>query len=409
MRLELAIAGRLSLKAPGIPVAVAGIALSVAVMLLSIAIVSGFKHQIRDKVTGFEHEISIYPGFVPSDEYVNNGIQLTDSLKEVIDEISPDAKIALEIRQPAIFKTDNDFEGIVIKGVDKSGNTFITNQITEGDIPDWSSEFDTYPVLISESTASALGLKIDDAVMAHFFIGDNLYTRKLNVAAIFNTHFGEYDKTYAFTPIELLQKICKVDSITGSSVSIDCTGKDIEETANNLRLRLCEIREDDKGYYPQYRIETINTTGAMYFNWLELLDTNVVVILLLMGCVAGFTLVSCLFIIVLERVRMIGLLKALGATDGMIRRIFIYMACRLVSRGLIIGNLFALALLFAQKIWHIIPLDPEAYYLSYVPVSINWVSILALDVAVIALSFILLVLPSHIISTLSPSETMRYE
>ncbi|MDE5836262.1 MAG: ABC transporter permease, partial [Paramuribaculum sp.] len=190
---------------------------------------------------------------------------------------------------------------------------------------------------------------------------------------------------------------------------IDFVEKDIEETANNLRLRLCEIREDDKGYYPQYRIETINTTGAMYFNWLELLDTNVVVILLLMGCVAGFTLVSCLFIIVLERVRMIGLLKALGATDGMIRRIFIYMACRLVSRGLIIGNLFALALLFAQKIWHIIPLDPEAYYLSYVPVSINLVSILALDVSVIALSFILLVLPSHIISTLSPSETMRYE
>ena len=245
--------------------------------------------------------------------------------------------------------------------------------------------------------------------MAHFFIGDNLYTRKLNVAAIFNTHFGEYDKTYAFTPIELLQKICRVDSLTGSSVSIDFVEKDIEETANNLRLRLCEIREDDKGYYPQYRIETINTTGAMYFNWLELLDTNVVVILLLMGCVAGFTLVSCLFIIVLERVRMIGLLKALGATDGMIRRIFIYMACRLVSRGLIIGNLFALALLFAQKIWHIIPLDPEAYYLSYVPVSINLVSILALDVSVIALSFILLVLPSHIISTLSPSETMRYE
>ena len=409
MRLELAMAGRLSLKAPGIPVAVAGIALSVAVMLLSIAIVSGFKHQIREKVTGFEHEISIYPGIDYSEEYVNNGIQLNDSLTDIIKSVAPDAEISLEIRQPAIFKTDNDFEGIVIKGVDKNGNSFITNQITEGEMLDWGGEFDTYPVVISASTAAALNLKINDAVMAHFFIGDNLYSRKLNVAAIYNTHFGEYDKTYAFAPIELLQKICKVDSVTGSSVSINCSGADIEQTAHNLRLSLCGLNEIGNGNYPRYRIETINTTGAMYFNWLELLDTNVIVILLLMGCVAGFTLVSCLFIIVLERVRMIGLLKALGATDGMIRRIFIYMACRLVSRGLIIGNLFALAVLFAQKYWHIIPLDPDAYYLNYVPVNINWASILGLDIAVVALSFILLVLPSHIISNLSPSETMRYE
>ncbi|MDE5745085.1 MAG: ABC transporter permease [Paramuribaculum sp.] len=409
MRLELAMARRLSLKAPGIPVAVAGIALSIAIMLLAIAIVSGFKRQIREKVTGFEHEITIYPETDYSTERVNNGIQLTDSFKDVLTAELPGSNISLEIRQPAIFKTDNDFEGIVIKGVDKNGNDFIGSQITGGEMPYWDGNFDSsYPVVISSTTASALSLAIGDAIMAHFFIGDNLLTRKLHVAAIYNTHFGEYDKTYAFAPIELLQKICKVDSLTGSAVSITDINDNPEEAANRLRIRLCEIKDGDS-YPPLYRVVTINTSGAMYFNWLELLDTNVIVILILMGCVAGFTLISCLFIIVLERVRMIGLLKALGATDAMIRRLFIYMACRLVWRGLLAGNIFALLVLAAQSLWHIIPLDPDAYYLSYVPVNINWGSVIALDVAVVAVSFLLLVIPSHIISTLSPSETMRYE
>lgn len=409
MRLELAMAGRLSLRAPGIPVAVAGIALSVAIMLLSIAIVSGFKLQIREKVTGFEHEVTIYPVDDYSVEHINSGIQLTDSLKAAIREIAPEAKINLELRQPAIFKTENDFEGIVIKGVGKNGNDFIGSQIIEGEMPDWAGDFDSYPAVISSSTASALGLSTGDPIMAHFFIGDNLYSRKLTVAAIYNTHFGEYDKVYAFAPIEMLQKLCRVDSITGSAVSIDNIGGKPEEISHELRMELCAIHDSIPSSVPQYRVESINSTAAMYFNWLELLDTNVVVILILMGCVAGFTLISCLFIIVLERVRMIGLLKALGATDGMIRRIFIYMACRLVGRGMLIGNVVALGLLWAQHKWHVIPLDADAYYLNYVPVDINWLSVLSLDLGVIVISLILLVLPSHIISTLAPSETMRYE
>lgn len=409
MRLELAMAGRLSLRAPGIPVAVAGIALSIAIMLLSIAIVSGFKLQIREKVTGFEHEVTIYPVDDYSVEHINSGIQLTDSLETAIREVAPDAKINLELRQPAIFKTENDFEGIVIKGVGKNGNDFIGSQIVEGEMPDWTGDFDNYPAVISSSTASALNLTPGDPIMAHFFIGDNLYSRKLNVAAIYNTHFGEYDKVYAFAPISMLQKLCRVDSITGSAVSIDNIGGEPEETAHALRMELCAIHDSIPTDAPQYRVDSINSTAAMYFNWLELLDTNVVVILILMGCVAGFTLISCLFIIVLERVRMIGLLKALGATDGMIRQIFIYMAGRLVGRGILIGNIVALGLLWVQHIWHVIPLDADAYYLNYVPVDINWLSVLSLDLGVIVISLILLVLPSHIISTLAPSETMRYE
>lgn len=407
MTLAVAMARRLSLRAPGIPVAVAGIALSVCIMLVSIAIVSGFKLQIKDKVTGFEHQISIYP----LDEYnEGSGIALTPSLRSVIDSVAGTPLIDLGLRQPAIFKTDTDFEGIVLKGTGESGNPFIASQITEGDMPDFSGNAEGNPVVISAATANALGLKPKDRLMAHFFIGDNLYSRRVTVAAIYDTHFSEYDKLYAFAPIAMLQKLCGVDSLTGSSITIDGIAPDnIETVAENLRLKLCDRHLDGDGIVPACRVESVATAGALYFNWLALLDTNVAVILILMGCVAGFTLISCLFIIVLERVRMIGMLKALGATDTLIRRLFIYMATRLVARGLIIGNVVALLFLGAQYLWHIIPLDPEAYYLNYVPVNVDWATVAILDACVIAISLLLLVLPSHIISTLSPAETMRYE
>lgn len=407
MTLAVAMARRLSLRAPGIPVAVAGIALSVCIMLVSIAIVSGFKLQIKDKVTGFEHQISIYP----LDECnEGSGIALTPSLRSVIDSVAGTPLIDLGLRQPAIFKTETDFEGIVLKGTGASGNPFIASQIIAGEMPDFNSDTGDNPVVISYSTANALGLKPKDKLMAHFFIGDNLYTRRVTVAAIYDTHFSEYDKLYAFAPIAMLQKLCGVDSLTGSSITIDGIAPDnIETVAENLRLKLCDRHLDGDGIVPACRVESVATAGALYFNWLALLDTNVAVILILMGCVAGFTLISCLFIIVLERVRMIGMLKALGATDTLIRRLFIYMATRLVARGLIIGNVVALLFLGAQYLWHIIPLDPEAYYLNYVPVNVDWATVAILDACVIAISLLLLVLPSHIISTLSPAETMRYE
>ncbi|ROT10930.1 ABC transporter permease [Muribaculaceae bacterium Isolate-104 (HZI)] len=409
MKLELAMASRLSLKAPGISVAVAGIALSVAVMIVSLAIVSGFKRQIREKVTGFEHEISVFPLDSYGAEHTSSGIRLTPELVADIQSAIPGAEISLGLRQPAILKTDSDFEGVVMMGVDKNGNDFIDNQLIQGSAPDWASPGEGNPVAVSASTAGALSLECGDRLFAHFFIGDNLYTRKITVAAIYDTHFGEYDKLFVFAPVGMLQQLCGVDSLTGSVVEIDKISGDIDEAAANLRYELCRREAADPVDAPAYRVESISTTAALYFNWLDLLDTNIIVIITLMGCVAGFTLVSCLFIIVLERVRMIGLLKALGATDSLIRRLFIYMAARLVVRGLVIGNAAALAIVGIQYFWHILPLDPDAYYLSYVPVHVSWAAIAGLDISVIAAALLLLVLPSHIISTLSPAETMRYE
>ncbi|MBO4945039.1 MAG: FtsX-like permease family protein, partial [Muribaculaceae bacterium] len=150
-------------------------------------------------------------------------------------------------------------------------------------------------------------------------------------------------------------------------------------------------------------------TGASYYSWLDLLDTNVVVILVLMSLVAAFTLISSLFILILERVRMIGTLKSLGATNGQIRGIFIYMAEKLMLRGLLIGNLIGLGLIWIQHTTHILPLDADAYYLNHVPAEISWQAVLLLNLSVIVVSVLVLILPSHLISTLSPSESIRYE
>ena len=406
MNLELWVARRLSLKAPGIAIAVSGIALSVAVMLVSIAVVGGFKGQVAAKVVGFEHQVSVYPAGADAEN--GTGVRLTPKLADKIRQAAPGASVSLGLRQPGILKTDSDFAGIVMRGVGADGNRFIESQIVDGTMPDMTAA-ERNPVVISQSTASALRLGVGDRPMAHFFIGDNLYSRRVTVAGIYNPHFGEYDKLNVFAPLSMLQQLCKVDSLTGSSVDIDGVGSDPDLVAANLRNALYADELAEGPDAPRYQVESVTKAGALYFSWLGLLDTNVAVILILMGCVAGFTLVSCLFIIVLERVRMIGLLKALGATDTSIRGIFILMAVRLVGRGLLAGNAVALALLLLQERTHILPLDPDAYYLDYVPVDINWLAVAALNAAAVAVSFALLILPSHIIATLSPAETMRYE
>lgn len=215
---------------------------------------------------------------------------------------------------------------------------------------------------------------------------------------------------YAFTPLAMLQRLAHVDSITGSVVEISgLDDSQVDQATSEIHDALLRQLTEHPGETPLYVIDNVHHTGAVYFTWLSLLDTNVVVILILMAVVSGFTLISCLFILILERVRMIGLLKAMGATNGFVRRIFIYMAQRIVVRGLLIGNIVGIGLLLIQKYCHVLPLDADAYYLDYVPVEIGWWWILLLNICAIILSWLILILPSQAIARLSPAESMRYE
>jgi len=418
MKVALFLGKRLSLKsfhgkaaAPGVVIAITGIALSLVIMMVSIAVVTGFKRQITDKLEGFNAQISIYAPDPSVERAVTEGITLTPTLHETIKKVLPEeASATIAIHQPAILKTDEAFQGVVIKGMTQLGNwDFIGTNLISGKLPHPQSGASSDTIIISSATATALKLNTGDRILTHFLTNNNIKTRKFTIGGIYDSHFSDFDKMYVFMPIAPLQQLCKVDSITGSAVEIQ--GLPTDKIPELSQLLYSQLISDavKSGSGEIYRIDTVTSTCGMFFNWLELLDTNVWVILVLMACVSAFTLISSMFILILERVRTIGLLKALGATNSLIRHTFMYMAERLVLRGIIIGNIIGISILLIQHYFHIMPLDPGAYYLNFVPVQIDWLSILILNACVIIISWLVLIMPSHIIARLSPAKSIRYE
>ena len=420
MNLTAFVGNRLSFKresrgtSSGVVIAVAGIAVAYVIMILALSIVSGFKHEIINKLAGFNSQISVLPGRNTNESGESGVIRLSDSLRSIIDHTLPGVNIDMAINQPAVFKTDSTFQGVVLRGISAgSNNQFITDNIVEGCYDD-SLMHTPDNIAISSTTASALGVKVGEKIITHFFDGNNLRSRNLKVAAIYDSHFSDFDRNIAFAPIGMLQNLYGLDSLSATAIELRGLDYDrIPAASSELYETLLQnalYSRASSGTIPEiYRVENMLQQCAMYINWLNLLDTNVVVIIVLMILFSGFTLISSLFIIILERVNMIGLFKALGATNRQIRSIFIYMTQRLVLRGLIIGNIIGLGIIFAQSQWHILPLDPEAYYLNYVPMEFSLLQTLLLNAGVILLSAAILILPSCLISSLSPVKTLKYE
>lgn len=416
MKVAYYIAKRLRLSSEGhystsVVIAIGGVALAVAVMMLSIAVVAGFKSQIRGKVAGFESQVNITAAHVESGaddagdfDYMTFGPEL----KRIIDGSGLFKAYDLSIRQPAILKTDDEFEGIVLYGIaeDSRRAAFLRQNVESG------SELKTLgdnEIVLSRHTADALGLNKGDKVFAYFFVDGSVKARRLAVGAVYDTNFSDYDKLYAFVPLGTLQKLNGLEANQCTQVDLVCEdGEAIDDSALELQRQM--VMASYAGELPGvYQLSTMSQNAMLYLNWLELLDTNVVVILILMALVSGFTLISSLFIIILERVSTIGLLKAMGATDRQIREVFTAIGWRLVLWGMVAGNLIALVLIGAQYAWHIIPLDPEAYYLSFVPVQIGLVDILLLNAGVFAVSWAMLLIPARSVARISPVKALRYE
>lgn len=419
MLLSAYIGQRLSLRpgsgkraSAGTFVAVTGITLAIVIMAIAIAVVTGFKKEIQEKVVGFNSEIAIYPADSYSDSLYTSGLTLNSELLDIIADIAPEAKAELMVRQPAILKTDSAFQGIVLKGMTPgAGTDFLNKSMVAGEAVLTSEGKDSLlnTIVISQNMADALGLNIGDRVNTHFLLDNNVRTRKLTISGIYNTYFSDYDKLYAFAPIEFLQRFNHIDSLTGNALEL--RGIDIGRIPDISSRLEAELIMDAarQNRTSSYHITDVLETNALYFNWLDLLDTNVAVIIILMTIVSAFTLISSLFIIILERVNMIGLMKALGATNSLIRKIFIYMSERLVIRGIIIGDILAIGIILLQQHTHFLHLDPEAYYLSYVPVEFNWWYLALLNIGVIIVSCAVLIIPSAAISRMTPAKTLRYE
>lgn len=414
MNISLYLAKRLSpssgdrKSSPAIKVSVTAVALSVGIMLAAIAVVIGFKREIREKVTGFNSHISIYlSGNSPEEE--NNLINLTPTLVQFLENQPYIRDYSLELSMPAVLKTSDDFKGIYLKSLNGRHLTdFLKNSLEEGRIPDYTDAKERDKIVISRIAANELGLKAGDRIDT-YFINDNIKARRLEVAGIYNSHFDTYDKVMVYGALGLIQNVAGLKENQGTAIEITTDDESkIDLYTAELHTAISEAIESGL-LYRSYLIDNVHNKGAAYFSWLALLDTNVIVVLTLMTIVAVATLISGMLILILDKKRFIGVTRSMGASVSTVRRVFVYLALKVALTGMAIGNVVMLSLLYLQERRHIIPLDPEAYYIDFVPVELNWWSIAALNAACFLIIYLSLILPSRFVARISPAEAMRDE
>lgn len=403
-RLALGSGGRKA--SPGVKVATAAIALSVAVMIASIAIVLGFKREITDKVLGFTSHIVMT---VSADSDGDNIINLTPTLKKILDSQDCIKDYSLQISIPTILKTPNDFKGIFLKTLnDKQTREFLKSNLISGHIPDYSQDSTRLDIVISNMAVNQLGLKQDDKVDC-YFINDDVKVRRLRIAGIYDSHFDAYDDLMVYGSRGLAETFSGLKPNQGSSIIITTTDFNrLDEETVRIQEMLNEATAEGL-IYKNYYLENAHIQGASYFHWLSMLDTNVIVVLVLMMIVGCVTLVSGMLTIILDKKRFIGLIKALGAPNGKVRMVFVYLAMRVALTGMLIGNALMIVVLLIQDKFHIFKLDASSYYIDFVPVEMNWMAFGLLNLGVLVVVYLTLILPSRIIAKISPSDTMRGE
>ena len=391
---------------PAIRVAVAGVALGLAVMILSVAIVVGFKQEIRDKVVGFGSHIQI-TSFDSNTTYEKQPVQYTDSLRQVLMAHEGVAKVEPVGTKLGMIKTDSDFMGVVLKGVMPDYDwSFFKKYLVEGNLPLITDSATSNEVIVSKTIADKMNLHVGDKIYC-YFVQDQVRARRFLVSGIYQTDFSDYDKLLMIGDVRQVQRLNGWNPDQYSEIELLVNDFDqADNIAYDLYTQLID-RPDDYGthYYPQ----SIRTLNPIFFGWLDLLDMNVWIILILMAAVSGFTMISGLLIIILERANMIGILKALGANNTSIRKIFLYVSTFLVGKGMIWGNVIGLVLCFLQQQFHIIKLNPEAYYVPYVPIELNFWYILWLNIGCMAISVLMLIAPSYLVSLIRPAKSIKFE
>ncbi len=413
MGVSLYIARRLSLASggrgvsPAVSVAVVAVALSILVMMCAIAVVTGFKGEISSKVAGFNSHITITLNPTSVDpQNPTPLVSLSTTLKSILDSQPYIKDAALQASIPAILKTQSDFKGVYLKSLSgKNLNDFIGSAIVEGHMPDYSVDSCANHIVISRKAALQLGLHSGDAIDT-YFITDAVRVRRLKISAIFDSHFDTYDDSFAYASLPLVQELGKLSDSQGTSIAVALTDfDDVDINAATLRQTLHDAY-DQELIYKRYDVTTARQSGAAYFQWLDLLDMNVVVVLTLMTIVACITLVSGMLILMVDKVRFIALMSALGASRPTISRIFMLLAAKIAILGMLIGDALAIGLIYAQRATHFIPLDADSYYIDFVPVNLSWTAFIILNLAVLAIIWIVLILPSRFAGKAAPARTL---
>ena len=393
---------------PAIRIAVAGVAIGLAVMIISVCVVLGFKHTIRDKVVGFGSHIQVANFYTLQSSAIDQPIAMGDSMMNVLKKTEGVKHVQRFAMKQGILKTDNDFLGVMFKGVGPEfDSTFIHKNMVEGSIPHFSDQQSTNRILISKDMANKLSVKAGDRIFAYFIGDGGVRTRRFTISGIYQTNLAQYDKTTCFCDLYTARKLnaWTDDMVTGAELTVN-DFKQLSTTANYIINRV--NRTQDK-YGNTFSSKTIRELSPQIFSWLDLLDLNVWIILAIMTAVAVVTMISGLLIIILERTTMIGVLKALGARNSTVRHTFLWFAAFIIGKGLLIGDALALALILLQKFTGFAKLDPQTYYVDVVPVELDWMLIVALNVATMLISLFVLIAPSYLVSHIHPAKSMRYE
>ena len=401
MRLYFSKDGEKRTSRPAVRVALAGMIVGVLVMILTICVIVGFKQTITQKIAGFGAHIQLV-SFDNNNTYDMQPIEVDDSLLCQLQSYPYVQAVAPFITKPGMLKTDSSFHGIVLKGTDYWD--FFAANIVEGTIPQTPQE-----VIVSQSVLNRLDLQIGGTVNA-YFVGEtaDVRARRWIIVGVYQTGFEQFDQLFIIAPMETASRLQGWEEKNYSGVEILLSDvSHLDEVADEMYFEV--VNKVDENGYNIYYIQTLHQQNPAVFAWLDLLDMNVIVIIILMLLVAGFNIISGLIILIMESVRLIGTLKALGADNHFVRRIFLTQAALLVGKGVVWGNIIGLAIAAIQYFWHIIPLDPITYYVSYVPITFAWGWIILLNVLTIALSMLILLLPSMIITRISPAKVMHFE
>ncbi len=389
-----------SFSRPIIKVSVAGIALGLAVMIISVSILQGFQTQVRDKVSGFAGHIQI-SNFDSNNSFEPTPIDRRDAKPGQLAQIQGVTDVQAYGLKAGIVKTKDQIEGVVFKGVTKTYQwDFLKDKLISGRIPVFSDTAAGTEILISEKLANSLGFKTGDDLRMYFIIDNVTRGRKFVISGIYNTGLAEFDETYLFGDFAQVRNLNSWDENTVSGIEI--TLRDFSKL-NNLGEQIYSTI----GY--KLNALTVKQIYPQIFDWIEIQDMNVVIILVLIALVSGITMISTLLILILEHTRDIGMLKAMGASNNSIRKIFIYASVNITLRGLLWGNSIALLLVLLQKKFSFIPLPADSYFVSAVPVSINIPAILLINLSTVAVCTLMMLIPSLVIRYISPVRVIRFE
>lgn len=384
---------------PVVIIAISGIALGVVAMLLSVMVVIGFKNEISDKVTGFMSAIRVHQ-LANNNSFEEVPISSNQNYLQEIKKIKGVTSIQNYAHKAGILKAKDEIQGVVLKGVDNTFDwDFFKNKITQGDKIDINN-LNKNEALVSKNLCDKLNLKVGDSFLI-FFIQEDRKVRKFIVKGIYNTGLSEdFDNLYVFCSMNVIQKVNNWEStqVAGFEIKVD--------DLNNLDNIRKEI--NDKVDY-QTNVQTVKEIYPQIFNWLELQNLNVIVIIVLISLIAGTTMISTLLILILENRRPIGLLKAIGASDQTLTKTFLNLSSKILIRGLLLGNIIGLGLAYFQLKTGFITLDETSYYIKSVPINFSITGILFINLGTYLICMLMLLIPGKIISKINPIESLRFD